>query len=135
MNFPANFTWGASTSSFQIEGAWNESGKGPSIWDTFCHQPGNVWTDQNGDIACDHYHRWRQDIELASELKLGAYRFSISWPRVFPEGIGRLNKEGLDFYDRLVDFLLAKKIEPWITLFHWDFPQALQDQRGWLNPD
>ncbi|HEY7126999.1 MAG TPA: GH1 family beta-glucosidase [Ktedonobacterales bacterium] len=131
--FPAGFLWGAATASFQIEGAANEDGKGPSIWDTFCKVPGAIFTGDTGDVACDHYHRYREDVALMQELGLGAYRLSISWPRIFPTGRGQVNIKGLDFYDRLVDTLLEAKITPFITLYHWDLPQALQDQGGWQN--
>jgi beta-glucosidase len=129
--FPKDFTWGVATSAYQIEGAWNEDGRKPSIWDTFVHTPGKVVNNENGDVAADHYHRWREDIALMSELGIKAYRFSTAWPRILPEGTGKVNKKGLDFYDRLVDELLKRKIEPYICLFHWDLPQALQDKGGW----
>ncbi|MBB6351484.1 beta-glucosidase [Nonomuraea muscovyensis] len=129
------FLWGTATAAYQIEGATGEDGRGPSVWDTFAHEPGRVRDGHTGDVACDHYHRWREDVALMSELGAGAYRFSISWPRVLPEGIGAPNPQGLDFYDRLVDGLLAAGITPVPTLFHWDLPQALQDRGGWLNRD
>ncbi|MEU8104996.1 GH1 family beta-glucosidase [Nonomuraea muscovyensis] len=129
------FLWGSATAAYQIEGATGEDGRGPSVWDTFAHEPGRVRDGHTGDVACDHYHRWREDVALMSELGAGAYRFSISWPRVLPEGIGAPNPQGLDFYDRLVDGLLAAGITPVPTLFHWDLPQALQDRGGWLNRD
>lgn len=131
LTFPANFLWGTATASYQIEGAWNEDGKGESIWDRFSHTPGKVLNGDTGDVACDHYHRWPQDIALMQELGLQAYRFSISWPRVQPQGRGRVNQPGLDFYSRLVDSLLAANITPFVTLYHWDLPQALQDEGGW----
>lgn len=131
--FPSNFIWGAATASYQIEGAWEEDGRGPSIWDTFSHTPGNVVNDDNGDIADDHYHRWKDDIQLMKSLGLKAYRFSISWPRILPEGEGEVNEAGLAFYDRLVDGLLEAGIQPYVTLFHWDLPQTLQDMGGWAN--
>lgn len=131
LSFPNDFLWGVSTAAYQIEGAWNEDGKGPSIWDTFTRIPGRVRNGDTGDVACDHYHRWRDDLKLLGELGVGAYRFSISWPRVMPEGRGSVNLPGLDFYDRLVDALLAQNIQPYITLYHWDLPQALQDLGGW----
>jgi beta-glucosidase len=129
--FPPGFVWGAATASYQIEGAWNEDGKGESIWDRFSHTAGMVYQGDTGDIACDHYHRWRGDIDLMKSMGLKAYRFSISWPRVFPQGRGQLNSAGLDFYDQLVDSLLEDGIEPFVTLYHWDLPQALQDEGGW----
>lgn len=131
--FPKNFTWGAATASYQIEGAWNEDGKGESIWDRFSHTPGRIEAGDTGDIACDHYHRWRADVSLMKEIGLKAYRFSISWPRILPEGRGRVNPSGLDFYDQLVDSLLEADIEPFVTLYHWDLPQALDDQGGWVK--
>jgi beta-glucosidase len=133
--FPADFTWGVATSAYQIEGAWNEDGKGPSIWDTFTHTSGHVINCDTGDVACDHYHRWRQDVDLLKALGVNAYRFSISWPRILPQGRGAVNAAGLDFYERLVDALLENGIEPLPTLYHWDLPQALQDQGGWPGRD
>lgn len=135
MQFPPDFVWGAATSAYQIEGAWNEDGKGLSIWDTFSHHPGAIRDNQTGDIACDHYHRWQEDISLMKSIGLKAYRFSVAWPRIFPQGTGKLNPQGLDFYQRLVDGLLSADIEPFITLYHWDLPQSLQDQGGWPNRD
>ncbi len=135
LRFPPDFTWGAATAAYQIEGAWNEDGKGLSIWDTFCRQPGKIRTGESGDIAADHYHRWEEDVHNMAVLGLKAYRFSIAWPRVLPSGTGAVNPAGLDFYDRLVDALLANGIEPYVTLYHWDLPQALQDQGGWANRD
>lgn len=131
--FPQHFLWGAATAAYQVEGAWNEDGKGESIWDRFSHTPGNVTNGDTGDIACDHYHRYKDDIKLMRRLGLKAYRFSTSWPRVLPAGRGPVNLRALDFYDRLVDVLLAANIEPFLTLYHWDLPQALQDEGGWLN--
>jgi beta-glucosidase len=131
MAFPPNFLWGVATSAYQIEGAWNSDGKGPSIWDTFCHQPGRIANGDTGDVACEHYQRWRDDVQLLRDLGVQAYRFSISWPRVLPEGTGRINQAGLDFYSRLIDALGSAGIQPWPTLYHWDLPQALQDQGGW----
>jgi len=135
VSFPESFAWGAATASYQIEGAAAEDGKGPSVWDMFCRQPGKVWNGQSGDVACDHYHRYREDVGLMAEIGLKAYRFSVSWPRVLPEGIGKVNEAGLAFYDRLVDALLEAGVEPWVTLFHWDFPYALYCRGGWLNRD
>jgi beta-glucosidase len=133
-SFPAGFVWGAATSAYQVEGAVGEHGRGPSIWDTFAHTPGNVEDGSNGDIAIDHYHRYREDVRLLKGLGAAAYRFSIAWPRVFPDGTGSPNPKGLDFYDRLVDELIANGIEPYATLYHWDLPQALQDRGGgWLS--
>ena len=131
--FPENFLWGAATASYQIEGAWNEDGKGESIWDRFSHTPGKVKNGDTGDVACDHYHRWREDIEIMKELGLSAYRFSISWSRILPSGRGTVNQAGLDFYSRLVDALLDAEIIPFVTLYHWDLPQALQDEGGWAS--
>jgi beta-glucosidase len=131
----ADFVWGAATSAYQIEGAVTEDGRQPSIWDTFCRVPGAIDNGDNGDVACDHYHRWRQDIDLLRELNVEAYRFSIAWPRILPEGTRTVNQAGLDFYDRLVDGLLAAGIRPYATLYHWDLPQALQDRGGWPSRD
>lgn len=133
--FPSDFTWGVATAAYQVEGAWNADGKGESIWDRFCHTPGKVWQGHTGDVACDHYHRYRSDIALMQELGIKAYRFSIAWPRVLPLGRGRVNPAGIDFYDRLVDTLLAAGITPFATLYHWDLPQALQDNGGWGQRD
>ncbi len=134
-SFPPGFVWGAATASYQIEGAWQADGKGESIWDRFSHTPGKVQNGDTGDVACDHYHRWREDIGLMQALGLHAYRFSIAWPRVLPSGRGAANQAGLDFYDQLVDGLLAAGIKPYATLYHWDLPQALQDLGGWGNRD
>jgi beta-glucosidase len=131
MTFPNGFTWGAGTAAYQVEGAWNEDGKGESIWDRFSHTPGKIETGETGDVACDHFHRWEEDVQLMKDIGLQAYRFSIAWPRIFPTGRGKVNQAGLDFYSRLVDALLAANIEPFVTLYHWDLPQALQDQGGW----
>lgn len=133
--FPPGFLWGASTSAYQIEGAAAEDGRAPSIWDSFCRLKGRVDNGDTGDVACDHYHRWAEDVALMARLGLRAYRFSIAWPRVLPRGRGLVNGPGLDFYDRLVDALLDKGIEPWACLYHWDLPQALDDLGGWLNRD
>jgi beta-glucosidase len=135
LTFPAQFVWGASTAAYQIEGAWNEDGRGESIWDRFCHTPGKIENGDTGDVACDHYHRWPEDIELMKRLGLKAYRFSIAWPRIFPQGRGSINRAGIDFYSRLVDALLAAGIEPTLTLYHWDLPQALDDAGGWPARD
>jgi len=128
--FPEGFRWGVATSSYQIEGAWDEDGKGPSIWDTFAHTPGNIKNDENADVANDHYHRYREDVALMQSINANAYRFSIAWPRIFPAGVGEPNPKGLDFYDRLVDALLSAGIAPFATLYHWDLPQTLQDKYG-----
>ena len=131
--FPKEFVWGCAASAYQVEGAWNEDGKGPSIWDTFVHTPGHVVNGETGDVAVDNYHRYKEDVALMKELGLDAYRFSVAWTRVLPAGTGTINQAGLDFYDRLVDELLKHKIEPTLCLFHWDLPQALQEQGGWPN--
>jgi beta-glucosidase len=133
--FPEGFLWGAATSAYQIEGAWDADGKGESVWDRYSHSGGRIARGETGDIACDHYHRMPSDVALMKELGLQAYRFSIAWTRVLPEGTGRLNEKGLGFYDRLVDELLAAGIKPNATLNHWDLPQALQDRGGWDNRD
>ena len=135
MTRPTDFLWGASTSAYQIEGAWNEDGRGPSIWDARCRIPGKVGDGTTGDVAADHYHRWAEDVALMKELGVGAYRFSTSWPRILPRGRGKPNDKGLDFYDRLVDGLLDAKIEPWLCLYHWDLPLALHDLGGWTSRD
>ena len=127
------FKWGVSTSSYQIEGAAREDGRGPSIWDTFSRIPGAVANSDNGDIACDHYHRFHEDLDLIKWLGVGAYHFSIAWPRVIPNATGKINQKGIDFYDRLIDGALVRGIEPWPTLYHWDLPQAAQDRGGWNN--
>jgi beta-glucosidase len=135
IKFPKGFLWGAATSAYQIEGAWDEDGKGPSAWDVYSKIPGNIRDNDNGDTACDHYHRWQEDVEIMKELNLQTYRLSVNWPRVLPKGRGEINKKGLEFYDRLVNELLRNKIEPAITLFHWELPQALMEQGGWTNRD
>ena len=129
--FPSDFLWGSATSSYQIEGAVSADGRGESIWDRFCATPGAIKDGTNGDVACDHYHRYPDDIALMRRLNLNAYRFSIAWPRVLPNGTGTVNQAGLDFYDRLVDALLAAGIQPFPTLYHWDLPQVLEDDGGW----
>jgi beta-glucosidase len=133
--FPAGFFWGTATSAYQIEGAWNEDGKGPSIWDSYAHTPGRIRDGTTGDVANDHYHLYRRDVALMKSLGVTAYRFSISWPRIFPEGTGTPNPKGLDFYNRLVDELVANEIEPFATLYHWDLPQVLHDKGGWQLRD
>ncbi|MBD3239698.1 MAG: beta-glucosidase [Chitinivibrionales bacterium] len=136
VTFPDNFVFGCATAAYQIEGAWDADGKGPSIWDTFAHTPGKIKHGHSGDIACDHYHRYAEDVALMKEIGLGAYRFSVSWPRIVPDGVGKVNQAGIDFYSRLVDELLAAGIQPFPTLFHWDMPQNLFDRyRGWLGRD
>lgn len=135
MPFPSTFLWGAATSSYQIEGAVREDGRGESVWDRFCHTlPPKIAHGDTGDIACDHYHRFREDVALMRDLGLQAYRFSVAWPRILPEGTGKVNAAGVSFYDRLVDELLKAGIKPFVTLYHWDLPQVLQDRGGWLNP-
>lgn len=135
-DFPVDFVWGCSTSSYQIEGASTEDGRGESIWDRFCATPGRIRDGSSGAVACDHYHRWQEDVALARSLGCNAYRFSIAWPRIFAKGrAAQPHAKGLDFYSRLVDGLLEKGLHPWATLYHWDLPQALQDQGGWLNRD
>ncbi|WP_055477707.1 GH1 family beta-glucosidase [Sphaerimonospora mesophila] len=133
--FPAGFVWGTATAAYQIEGAVDADGRGPSIWDTFCRMPGAVERGESGEFACDHYHRWREDVDLMADLGIGAYRFSVAWPRVLPEGGGAVNQRGLDFYRRLVDELCERGIEPFVTLYHWDLPQALEDRGGWRVRD
>lgn len=130
-----DFVWGVSTSAYQIEGAVAEDGRGPSIWDTRCRLRGGIGDGSTADVACDHYHRWREDLALIKEIGVSAYRFSIAWPRVLPRGRGAVNPAGLDFYDRLIDALLEAGIEPWLCLYHWDLPQALDDLGGWINRD
>lgn len=134
LRFPDGFLWGSATASYQIEGSPLADGAGASIWHTFSHTPGTIAGDDHGDVACDHYRRWRADVALMRDLGLPAYRFSIAWPRVFPSGKGAVNAAGLAFYDRLVDGLLEAGIEPMVTLYHWDLPQALQDEGGWGSP-
>ena len=132
--FPARFAWGAATAAYQIEGSATADGRGPSVWDTFSHTPGLTLNGDTGDVACDHYRRFESDLDLMAEMGLRAYRFSVAWPRIQPTGERPANGPGLDFYDRLVDGLLARGIEPWVTLYHWDLPQALQDRGGWHDP-
>src|SRR5579885_2117511 len=130
---PPGFLWGTATSAYQTEGATREDGRGPSIWDEFVTLPGATFEGQTGEAACDSYHRWPDDVALLDELGLNAYRFSLSWSRILPEGTGAVNEAGLDYYDRLVDALLERHITPVLTLYHWDLPSALQRQGGWLN--
>jgi len=135
ISFPHGFLWGVATSAYQVEGAWNEDGKGESIWDRFSHTSGNIKNGDTGDIACDHYHRYKEDVALMKQLGVQAYRFSTSWSRVLPKGKGAANRAGLNFYRRLVSELLDSGIEPWVCLYHYDLPQALQDKEGWANPN
>lgn len=134
-SFPPSFLWGAATSAYQVEGSPLADGAGPSIWHRFAHTPGKTANGETGDVACDHYHRYKDDVALMSELGLNAYRFSIAWARILPQGTGHVNPGGLAFYDRLVDELLQRGIQPAVTLYHWDLPAALEDRRGWLNRD
>lgn len=131
LQFPKDFIWGVSTSAYQIEGAHNKDGRGESVWDRFSHTPGTTLNGDTGDIAADHYHRWRDDVALMKSLGLKAYRFSVAWPRILPQGRGAVNQAGLDFYSSLVDALLEADIQPFLTLYHWDLPQALEDEGGW----
>lgn len=133
--FKKDFKWGAATASYQIEGAAFEDGKGLNIWDTFSHTEGKTYNGHTGDVACDHYHRYKEDVALMKEIGLKAYRFSISWARILPEGTGKINPKGIEFYNNLIDELLKAGIEPYITLYHWDYPQALYEKGGWLNPE
>jgi beta-glucosidase len=133
VQFPKGFVWGAATAAFQVEGAYREDGRGLSIWDTFCRTPGKVWEGDNGDVACDMYHRYKDDVKLMKDLGITSYRFSVAWPRIIPDGSGEINPKGIEFYRNLVDELLAHGIEPMLTLYHWDLPQALQDRGGWAN--
>lgn len=134
--FPKDFVWGTATASYQIEGAWQEGGKGLSIWDAFCRTPDRVAGFENGDIACDHYHRFREDVKLMKDLGVNAYRFSLAWPRIMPAGTGEDNSAGIKFYSDLIDELINNQITPWVTLYHWDLPLTLLTEKdGWLNPD
>jgi len=135
LGFPTGFLWGASTAAYQVEGAAAEDGRTPSIWDTFARRHGAVRNADSGDVAADHYHRYADDVALMASLGLSAYRFSLSWSRIRPGGTGPVNKAGLDFYDRLVDELLAHQIDPLVTMYHWDLPQELEDAGGWANRD
>lgn len=135
MRFPSNFVWGAAAASYQVEGAYAEDGRGLSVWDAFAHRPGQIYNGDTGDVACDHYHHYKEDVALMRQIGLQAYRLSLSWSRILPEGVGMLNEAGLAFYDRLIDELLANNIQPYVTLFHWDFPLALYYRGGWLNRD
>lgn len=133
MKFPADFAWGVATAAYQIEGATAEGGRKPSVWDMMCRKPGAIWNGQTGDVTCDHYHRYKEDVAIMKKMGLKAYRMSISWSRVIPDGVGAVNPKGLDFYDKLVDSLLAAGVEPFVTLFHWDYPYELYCRGGWLN--
>lgn len=133
--FPTDFMWGAATAAYQIEGAWDEDGKGASIWDVLSHTPNKIKNGDTGDTACDHYHRVEEDVAVMKQLGLKAYRFSVSWPRLLPKGTGDINEVGVAFYNRLIDALLEAGIEPFMTLYHWDLPQSLQERGGWANPD
>lgn len=134
-DFGADFKWGVATAAYQIEGAWNTDGKGESVWDRFTHKKGKIHNNENGDIACDFYHRYNDDIDLLKQINLNVFRFSISWSRIIPQGRGSVNQKGIDFYHRVIDACLERGIEPWITLYHWDLPQALEDKGGWANRD
>ena len=135
MNFGKGFKWGIATAAYQIEGAADIDGKGPSVWDMKCRMPGAIFNGHTGDVACDHYHRYKEDVRVMKEIGVQTYRMSISWPRILPEGIGEINSQGIDFYSRLIDELLENDIEPYITLFHWDYPQSLFLKGGCLNPE
>ncbi|NBY43625.1 MAG: glycosyl hydrolase family protein, partial [Micrococcales bacterium] len=135
MSFPEDFSWGSATASYQIEGAYQDGGRSLSIWDTFSHTPGLVKNGDTGDVACDHYHRYMEDIKIMKDLGIQSYRFSLAWPRIIPNGTGATGKHGIDFYDRLIDSLLDAGIQPTATLYHWDLPQVLQDKGGWANRD
>jgi beta-glucosidase len=134
-DFGRDFKWGVSTSAYQVEGAYDADGKGPSIWDTFAHGEGNIKTHENGDTTCDFYHRYKEDIRLIRSLNFDCFRFSLSWPRILPSGINQVNQKGIDFYNRVIDECLANGIEPWVTLYHWDLPQELENKGGWTNRD
>jgi len=135
MSLRKDFIWGSATASYQIEGAWNEDGKSPNVWDEFTHQPEKIADKSTGDTACDHYHLYKEDVKLMSELGMKAYRFSLSWSRILPEGTGKVNPKGIQFYNNLINELLKYNITPFITLYHWDLPYALQLKGGWLNPE
>ena len=135
MKFPDSFIWGAATSAYQVEGAAKEDGRGLSVWDVFCGKGGKILDGSSGRIACDQYHLMEKDVELMAEMGIQAYRFSLSWPRIFPDGTGEINQKGIDYYNRLIDCLRKYGIEPFITLHHWDLPQILQEKGGWMNPE
>ena len=134
MSFREDFVWGAATSAYQIEGAVKEDGKGEHIWDVYTQEPGKIFEGHTGEVACDHYHRYKEDVRIMKEIGLKGYRFSIDWSRVLPEGTGRVNEKGIEFYDRLIDELLANDIEPYITMYHWELPYELYKRGGWMNP-
>src|SRR4051812_49360144 len=131
--FAKDFAWGVATASYQVEGAATEDGKGPSVWDVFCKRKGAIFEGDTGDVACDHYHRYKEDVALLKALGVRSYRFSVSWPRVLPNGVGAVNEKGVDFYKRLLDELAKNDIEPFCTIFHWDYPEALYKKGGWLK--
>src|SRR5712692_7707854 len=135
VTFPAGFSWGTATASYQVEGAWQEDGRGESIWDRFSHEEGRILDGDTGDVTCDQYHRYKEDVAIMKQLGMRGYRFSIAWPRVFPDASGAVNQKGLDYYSRLVDELLANGITPFPTLYHWDLPQWAQDAGGWADRD
>ncbi len=132
-DFGPDFKWGAATAAYQIEGAWNVDGKGPSVWDTFTHTKGKIKNNENGDIACDFYHRYKEDIGLIGQMNMNVFRFSIAWSRILPNGIGEVNQKGIEFYNQVINTCLEMGVEPWVTLYHWDIPQALEDRGGWAN--
>ncbi len=132
-SFGEDFKWGTACAAYQIEGAWNSDGKGVSIWDEFTHTKGNIHANENGDVAVDFYHRYKEDIRLHKEMNFDVFRFSISWTRIFPDGVGQINPAGVQFYHGVIDECIAQGVEPWITLYHWDLPQNLQEQGGWTN--
>jgi beta-glucosidase len=134
-DFGSNFTWGVASAAYQVEGAHDKNGKGPSIWDTFTGKKGKIFQGQDGKVACDFYHRYNEDLELMRSLNIANFRFSLSWPRIMPDGKGNVSEKGMDFYDRLIDACLDKGIMPWVTLYHWDLPQSIQDEGGWVNRD
>ena len=134
MSFPKDFLWGTATAAYQIEGAWNKNGKGLSIWDLFCEKTGAVKNGDNGHTACDHYHRYKEDIALMKKLEIKAYRFSVAWTRILPNGTGEVNNKGIEFYNNLIDELIKNGIEPVMTMYHWDLPAELHYRGGWLNP-
>ena len=135
MSLKKDFLWGAATAAYQIEGAAQQDGRGDSVWDIFCQEEGTILNGESGKVACDHYHRFREDVEWMAELGLRAYRFSISWSRLIPDGVGAVNPKGVEFYNQLIDTLLAKNIMPCVTLFHWDYPQALENRGAWENEE